>query len=446
MTFLSLGHTRPLRHDLRNLTAPLGLAENRLPLLVRGTIAILALSVFLFIVWAAITPIREIAKTQGQIIPSGYSQIVQHIDGGLVREILVHDGDLVQQGQTLLRIEGIGTDQNVKEQEGLLVRAQLQAERLRALIDGRVPNFSSITTDTGLVSEQQHGYESARASNESELRVLDEQIAQRNNTLDRLKASLSTARANQQIAQQALSMYSELYSKGLTNRTNYLRRQEEFNSRSGDTAELVQQMEIAKREIAEYKERRTNLADQQRSSAYDQLHATEAEITQRQQELSKEHERANRQDVRSPVMGYVKGLRFNTVGSVIPAGQVIMEIVPVNEQLIAEIRILPQEIGHMQVGQEAQIKVDSFDYIRFGLLTGKLLSISAMTFTDEATHMDYYKGRVSLDQNYVGTTPGRNLLIPGMTLDADIVTGEKTILGYLLRPLRTAMQNALTEH
>lgn len=449
-TLTTFGRAKPhgymqLKHGLRGLTSPLGLPESNLPKLVRGTITTLSISVALFIIWAAVTPVREVAKTEGQIVPSGYNQIVQHLDGGLIREILVHEGDLVQKDQILVRVDGVGTEQDVREQQALLVRVQLQAERVRAFIDGRKPDFSKLTGDTALIEEQQRTYDAAEASRISEQGVLREQLGQRERALGRLQVSLATARSNQQLAKEALDIYTQLIDKGLTNRTNYLSRREQYNSRRGEVAELTQEVAAASGEVSEYRQRLDALETQLRSSSYEQLHALESEIAQRQEELSKGNQRADRLDIRSPVMGYVKGLRVNTVGAVIPAAQTIMEIVPVDERLVVEIHIPPEEIGRIAVGQEAQIKVDSFDYIRFGMARGKLESVSATTFTDEVSHRNYYKGRVILDHDYIGDTPGRNVLIPGMTVNADIVTGEKTIMGYLLRPIRTAMQNALTE-
>jgi HlyD family type I secretion membrane fusion protein len=122
-----------------------------------------------------------------------------------------------------------------------------------------------------------------------------------------------------------------------------------------------------------------------------------------------------------------------------------MEIVPGDEQLIVEARILPQQVGRVAPGQTVQVKVDSYDYVRFGTIPGTLESISAMTFTDEVRRQDYYKGRIRLSKSYAGAVPGANPILPGMTVDADIVIGEKSILGYLLKPIQVAIHNALTE-
>lgn len=436
---------RLIHHDLRDLTAPLALPETELPKLVHGTIIILAISLLVFLIWASVTPIREIAHTEGQIIPSGYNQIVQHLDGGLVREIIVQEGDFVQKDQVLLRINGAGAEEDLKEQQLLITRLELQAERQLAIIEKREPDFKLITSNSQVIIEQMQTHEANQRSRLADLNVLQEQLAQRERSLVRLQATLSTASANQKLAQEALGIYTELINKGLTNRTNYLRRREEYNVRRGEVAEATQQIQSARREIDEYKRRMEALDSQHNSNAYEQLHALRTEIEQRKQELIKRDRRAERLDVRSPTMGYVKGLRVNTVGSVIPAGSTIMEIVPVNEKLVAEIRILPEEIGRVHVGQRVQVKIDSYDYVRFGIIEGRLQSISATTFADEAQRQDYYKGRVLLERNFIGHTPGLNILIPGMTVNADIVTGEKTIMSYLLRPIKTAMQNALTE-
>ena len=431
--------------DLNSVSQSVMLEETRLPRVLTLSIIILSSATLLFIVWAAITPVKEIARTEGQVLPSGYSQLVQHLEGGLVRSILVHEGDFVQKDQLLVELDGAGLEEDYKEQQALVTSLSLQAELLHALLDNRAPDFSTITNDLAVIIQQQRMYESTRDARVNDRAVLDAQIAQRRATIGRLGQSLDTARSNYKIAQESGGIYSNLASQGLLARTTALKKQEELNSRQGDVGTIGQQINEARKELAEYEQRRNALATQQRDGAYNDLRKVESDLAQANQNLKKRNDRVSRLEVRAPVQGYIKGLRLNTVGAVIPAGQTLMEVVPVDETLIVEARILPQQIGRVAVGEHVEVKVDSYDYVRFGTIPGKLASISAMTFTDEIRRQDYYKGRVELDRNYAGTMPGEHLIMPGMTADADIVTGEKTILGYLLKPIQVAVHNALTE-
>jgi len=431
--------------DLSSVSQSMALEETRLPRLLKLSIITLSSATGLFLVWAAITPVKELARTEGQVLPSGYSQLVQHLEGGLVKAILVHEGDFVQKEQLLVQLDGAGLLEDFREQQALVEALSLQAELLHALIDNRVPDFSAIRTSEKAIAQQQHMYETMRDSRRSEALVIDAQIAQKSTIITRLGQALETARSNLAVSHESRQIYTNLAKQGLVARTTALRKQEELNSKLGDVNSLTQQLEESKRELGEFQQRRESLTGQQRDSAYNDLHKVESDLAQARENLKKRSDRVERLDVRAPVMGYVKGLRINTIGSVIPAGQTLMEIVPVDEKLIVEARILPQQVGRVNVGQTVQVKVDSYDYVRYGAIPGTLESISAMTFTDEIRRQDYYKGRVRLARSYAGQQPGVHPVMPGMTVDADIVTGEKTVLGYLLKPIQVAVHNALSE-
>ena len=427
------------------ISQSLALEEPSLPKLLRFSISMLSAAVLCFIVWASLTDVKEIARTEGQVVPSGYSQLVQHLEGGLVREILVHEGDFVQEGQLLLKLDGAGTEEDLGEQKEAVKGRMLQAERLHALLEMRLPDVTKAGATPEQVLEQQRMYNSMREAWQTERNVLGEQIAQKEKALERIKQAYSTAIANLGLARESRGIYARLAEQKLAPRSIYLQKQAEFNTRSGDVQSLSRQIEEASKELNEYRGRLKALAAQQRDVAYTDLHKLESELAQAREDLKKRTNRVERLEVRAPVMGYVKGLKLNTIGSVIPAGQTLMEIVPVDEQLIVEVRIDPKEIGRVEKGQSVRVKVDSYDYVRYGTIEGSLESISAMTFTDEARHQDYYKGKVRLAHNYAGSVATMNPVIPGMTVDADIVTGEKSILGYLLKPIRSALYNAMTE-
>jgi HlyD family secretion protein/adhesin transport system membrane fusion protein len=431
--------------DVEHASQSLALEETRLPRLVTLTMITLSAATGLFILWAALTPVKELARTEGQVLPAGYNQIVQHLEGGLVEQILVHEGDFVQHNQPLLRLGGAGMEEDFREGQDQVTNLALDAARLTAIIENRKPDFSGLGATATQIAQAQRMYDTTLASNTAERSVLDEQIAEKKNMIARLAQALSVARSNYDAAAESSGIYANLQKQGLVSRTNYLKNQEELNTRRGDAAALARQIAEGKNELAEYQNRRAALDATQKDTANAELGKVQADLAQAREGLKKREDRVSRLEVRAPVMGYVKGLRVNTIGAVIPAGQTLMEIVPVDEQLIVEARILPQQIGRVAVGQTVQVKVDSYDYVRYGMIEGKLESISAMTFTDDIRRQDYYKGRVLLSHNYAGPIPGQHPLLPGMTVDVDIVTGEKSVLGYLLKPIQVAMHNAMTE-
>ncbi len=434
----------PFRENTEDLGMSLGLEETTLPKTLKLSMLAFSLATFTFIAWAAITPVKELARAEGQVVPSGYSQLVQHLEGGLVREIMVREGDFVQKEQILARIDGAGTEEDLREQGALVQSLEVQAEKLRALIEGREVDFSKTNAGREEIEAQTKMFNSMRFARISERTVLKEQVQQKREVISRLQQALGTARANLGVAAESRNIYAGLQEKGMAARTAYLAKQQEYNTRAGDVANIGKQIAEAKGELSEYEKRLEALTAQHKDTAYSELNRVESELAQASENLKKRQARVTRLEVRSPVMGYVKGLKLNTIGSVIPAGQTIMEIVPVEEQLVVEVRIPTEQIGRVAVNQPVQVKVDSYDYVRFGTIEGVLQSISAMTFTDD-NRKEYYKARVALEHNYIGAASGFHKIIPGMTVDADIVIGEKTILAYLLKPIRTAIYNSLSE-
>jgi len=438
-------YRRWFTQDLHQVSQSLMLEETRLPRLLQLSIITLSSATVIFIIWAALTPVKEIARTEGQVLTNGYSQLVQHLEGGLVRAILIHEGDFVQKDQLLLKLDGAGLEEDFHEQQALVEPLSLEAEVFHAILEDRQPDFSHLNGSTATIMQEQARYETMRGSRLSERQILEEQIAQKQTAINRIKQSLAIASSNLKVSREIKGIYTNLESQGLVGRTASLKKQEELNSQSGEVGTLSQQLEEAKRELSEFQRRKEALSAQQRDAAYNELHKIESDLAQAKENLKKRNDRVARLEVRSPVTGYVKGLRINTIGSVIPAGQTLMEIVPAGEKLVVEARILPQQVGRISVGQEVQVKVDSYDYVRYGTIEGKLESISAMTFSDEVRRQDYYKGRIALSHDYAGQVPGSHLIMPGMTVDADIVTGEKSVLGYLLKPIQVAVRNAMTE-
>ncbi|MES2984714.1 MAG: HlyD family type I secretion periplasmic adaptor subunit [Pseudomonadota bacterium] len=431
--------------DLNAVSQSMRVEETRLPRLLRLMVLTLSAATGLFILWAALTPVKELARTDGQVLPSGYSQLVQHLEGGLVRQILIHEGDFVQKDQLLVQLDGAGLEEDFKEQQALVDALAMQVERLHALLEVRELNFTGMNLDAAAIAQQKRMFNEMRTTRASERSVLDEQIAQKKIAITRLSQSLNTARSTLGTATEGKNIYAGLSDKGLATRSTYLKRQEEVYARQGDVNSIAKQIEEGQRELIEFAQRREALAGQQRDSAYNELRKAESDLAQARESLKKRNDRVGRLEVRAPVMGYVKGLKLNTIGAVIPAGQTLMEIVPVDEKLIVEAHITPQQIGRVVPGQEVRVKVDSYDYVRYGAIEGTLESISAMTFVDEMKRQDYYKGRVVLKRNYAGATAGSHLILPGMTVDADIVTGEKTVLGYLMKPIQVAVHNAMSE-
>lgn len=431
--------------DLNDLTRSVLYEEVPNQDLVRLTIITIGIGFLLFIVWAAITQVNEVAKTSGEIIPSGYAQIVQHLEGGIIKDILVEEGDLVEEGQVLVLMGGIGAEQDFSSLNKQQTAHRLQAERLNALANNTDPDFESIAgDDPDAILYQQNLLLSARKAYEAERQVLEKQRAQKQETIERLHSEKLAAEKDLAAALKILEMKQALEKKGASSRKDLIDSERDVAKAEGEVSAFNSEIAEAEQALDEYANRLQTLEIKTRDETLKKLEAVKTHIAQNREMLDKLKERVDRQNVRAPVRGLIKGLRVNTIGGVIGAGQPIMEIIPLDHSLIVEARIPPREIGNLKTGQISRVKVSAYEFSRYGIIEGVLEFISATTFVDEQGKT-YYKGRIRLKQDYVGKDPERNLILPGMTIQADIITGQKSILAYLLKPIHKSLDTAFTE-
>lgn len=431
--------------QLRYLPQSVKLEEAVSPHIIRLTMLLISGAILTFIIWAAFTNIREVTKAQGEVVPEGFVQVVQHMDGGIVTEILTSEGELVQKGQILLHIDDGSTRQDLAEAQARQTTLAMQAERLRAFIDDKTPDFTRLSAGSEKYIEQQRRiFESMVAEKEKQTQVAREQVTQMHDERAVLLSRRNKVSENFKIAEEALGLQAKLRKQGHTSRLTFLRYQKEFNSLKGEVHEIDSQIKKNQTAIKEYEGRLVSLEAQYQNDAYQELDRIESSLAQNEEAVKKLQNRVSRLEVRSPVYGLVQGLNVNTIGGVIAPGKTLMEVVPLDQNLVVEAHISPRDIGHLQVGQTVRVKISSYDFARYGALDGNLAFISATTFPG-AQGQPYYRGRISLSQNYVGDDPQKNIVLPGMTAEADIVTGKKTILAYLLKPIHLSLRTALTE-
>lgn len=423
------------------LSQAIQLEEAINPRIVGATMNLVSLAILAFIGWAAFTNINEVARAAGEVVPKGYQQTVQHLEGGLLQYINVKEGQTVQAGDILLRIEGTGVAEDLERTRQKQLALEMQEERLRAFIENRTPDFSS--ENAANQGDQLAFFEGMKSAREKERQIIIEQIAQKEQSIGTLSSDLETARKNHKIVQTMYGRRAQLNRKGYASDMDLFENESRMNELAGEIKRLNGQIDVAKSEIGEFKERLESLSAGQRDEALERLDAIVTEKTQNHEMLQKLMEREKRFNVRAPAKGLVKGLAVNTVGGVVAPGQTLMEIVPLDEELEVQVNIAPKDIGHLKVGQDVQLQFSSFDFSRYGSLPGKLNQISASTFQGESGER-YYRGRVTLSKNHVGHD-ARNTIMPGMTVMADIITGRKTILEYLLKPIHVSMKSAFRE-
>jgi HlyD family secretion protein/adhesin transport system membrane fusion protein len=397
------------------------------------------------IAWSATTEIKETAITFGQVMPTSAVNKIQHLEGGIIEQIMVRDGDLVEKGQVLVRLKADGAQAELSQTETRLGNLQLEAERYRALAEGREPDFTTLMVQYPELAQNQdeiYRIQTELDANQSE--ILEVQIKERNAELAQLSEQEATLRKSVDLLSQEVTMRRSLYEQGLNSKVLFLNIQRELNEAQGNLSGVIAEKARARETIAEANLRLNELDKSQREEAITELGRLGGEIAQAREALRKVRDRVERLEIVAPTRGYIKGLQFTTIGGVIAPAQVVMELVPVDDVLIAETRISTEDIGHVHLGQPVTVKVSAFDFIRYGGIEGELVSISASTFVDEDGR-PYYKGKVALDEDAVGEGAAAQKIIPGMTVQADIQTGERTLLEYLLKPVYVSLDQAFSE-
>lgn len=433
------------RNDgLRYLCRPLQLAEKPYPRLVRDALLIASLSVFAFIAWAAFAPISEVARAPGEIIPQGRTRSVQHMDGGIVNEVLVNERSEVEAGQLIMRLDGTGIRQDLQEIEQARIALQLKAERLKAFLENRSPDFNNIPASAEAIQREGIAFRSMHGNSSNEASVLKQQLAQKIESAEAFDSQQATYRRNVSLIGKEVESLRQLHAQGLITETRWLDAQRRLSDAQGQLATSLSGRQQASATINEYKQRIATAESQRDDGHVKELIDTQNQLAQLNERFGKIQERVERLEVRAPVTGIIKGLSGRNPGNVIKPGETLFEIVPTTDTMVADIRISPQDIGQVKLEQPVRIKVSTYDFARYGSISGKLSMISATTFTDEKGQK-YFSATVALDRNELTHGTHRLELLPGMTIEADIITGKKTVLGYLLKPVRIAFDGALSE-
>lgn len=435
----------PSDAQLRYLSQSVRLDEAVSPHLVRLTAMIISLSVLGFLIWAAITNVNEVARSPGEIAPQGLEQFVQHVDGGTVREIPVREGQLVEKGDLLIRLDGIGTSEDLSRAEIKGRSLEAQAERLRALVENRAPDFAQFDDSSPAgVQEQQAVFNAMVRAQQQQQQIVQQQIRQKEKDNAVLKIRLRSALETKATLRDLADRYSTLHERGHISYIRMAETRQKLNDTTRRAEALAEQIKQSQIATEEFRDRLNLLQSSRRSEAYDELDRVESELAQHRETIRKLTRRMDRLMIRAPTRGIVKQISVNTIGGVVQPGQPLLTLLPLDDRLVVQTRIAPKDVGHVVVGQKAQIKVSAYDVARYGSIEGHVDFISATTFADD-NGAKFYRGRVLLDRLYVGAEESKNQILPGMTVMVEIITGEKTILEYLLKPIRRAVGAAFSE-
>ncbi|MBO6826515.1 MAG: HlyD family type I secretion periplasmic adaptor subunit [Sneathiella sp.] len=407
------------------------------------TFAFIALTGFIF--WAQITEIDEVAVASGEVIPSGTVQIIQHIDGGTISSISIEEGDIVEAGQILLTLDPTDIEDEIKKLTTQYLIWELTAARLKAFTaNGGMSTVEVAPKYSGFLEEQRDLLKVQRLDLESQQRVLQTQIEQRNAELAVVKDQIRTLEKQLAPLREQMKIREGLLKNNTVSRFDFLESQRQLLKEEGQLDELVLKQESTAQAISEARGRLEELNSRVMRDAYNEMTTAKAEALQLKEELERLEQARGRLTVHSPVTGVIQGLDVNSVGTVIKPGSPIVSVVPVKQELIVEARIRPEDIGFIEVGHPATVKFTTYNYARYGAVEGKLSYISATTFQDDQGE-NFYKGKIILDKSFVGENSEENLILPGMTALADIHSGKKTLMDYLLKPIHTTLSQSFRE-
>jgi len=398
------------------------------------------------IFWGRTVQLDQFVTGEGEVAPSDKVKVIQHLEGGAIAKIYVVDGQAVKTGDPLvevnLAISGTNRDELVARLDGLsLTRARLQAE---ARGEAFSPPADVAQRRPDQAAAELDAYNARKTELETKLKGAEERVRQQELAVGEMTSTSAAMATDLTMARKNLEMSADLLRDGLTSKMDHLEREREVKLLEGKLATLRSSVPKAKAALAEAQQSLEEEKLKFNSSVMADLGATEQDYARTQELLAEAQVQAQRRTIRSPVDGIVKNLRFHTIGGVIGPGAPIMEIVPAHEELIIETRLLPQDIGLVEVGQPVRIKVSTYDFTRFGTLPGVLSFVAADTIND-ADGKPYFQAYVTPERTYLGASAGDMPIRPGMTATVEVKTGTRSVLEYLLKPVVRLRYDAFHE-
>ncbi|MBU1989211.1 HlyD family type I secretion periplasmic adaptor subunit [bacterium] len=399
------------------------------------------------ITWAYYAEIDSLTRGQGKVIPFHQIQVIQNLEGGIVSEIIVHEGESVKKGDTLIKIDDTSFVSSFIESQ--LRYDELQAKAIRLLAESTGSNFNASEKirkkSPQLIHHEESLYKSNKEQLENNILIYKHRLKQKRNELKEAQAKLIQLSNNFSLITKEMELNKPLVEKGIVSEVEFLQLQRQAGTLEGEMGavrlsipRLISVIEEQKNNIKEVKLKFYNAAKE----AYNEA---KAEMSRIESANIAREDKVKRTAVRSPVDGTIKQLLVNTVGGVVKPGMDIIEIVPTQDNLLVEAKIRPADIAFLYPGQRAIVKFSAYDFAIYGSLQGTLTHISADTIIDETDKQSYYLVRIKTDKNYLGSEDKKLNVIVGMTADVDIITGKKTVLDYILKPILRAKQNVLSE-
>ena len=417
-----------------------------------GHLILLAVATLMVValLWAALAKVDEVTRAEGQIIPSSQVQVVQNLEGGIVQEILVREGDVVDKGQILLRIDDTRFASSYQEGRLKYLALQAQISRLTAETEGKSLQLPAEVDKEApqLAEDARRLYRTRQQELASTVQILEQQRDQRKQEVAEMRSRAGQLERSYALLRDEYERTAPLAGEGVISEVELLRLKRQLNETRGDLDGVRLRLPAAQAALAEAEAKIEDARIKFRTDAQAQLNEAKAELAATAQNNTAALDRVTRTAVRSPMRGTVKRLKVTTVGGVIQPGMDLVEIVPLEDSLLVEAKVQPRDIAFLHPGQRAMVKLTAYDSTIYGALEATLEHISADAITQDdgrGGERSYFLVRVrTRDRGYV--KDGESLpIIPGMTATVDILTGRKSVLTYLMRPIERARERALRE-
>ncbi|WP_462325861.1 HlyD family type I secretion periplasmic adaptor subunit [Desulfoplanes sp.] len=406
--------------------------------------ALIAILFAAFVAWAHFAVLDEVTRGTGQVIPSQRIQVIQNLEGGILENILVNENQIVNKGDILVRISNEMAASMFRDAEAKAMEHKAAVARLQAEIEGGPIVFPEEITDTQLIEDQKAIYATKTKQLDTEIRVLDSQYRQKRQEIKEMTDRKQQLAQSLKIAREQRDIAKPLMQKNLYPKVDYLSLERDVLSLEGEIKSLSSSIPRVREAAAEAKQRIAGKKAEFASAAQDEINRRRVELRSLIETLSAGRDRVTRTEVRSPVRGTIKQIIISTQGGVIRPGEPIMEIVPLDDTLLVEANIRPADIAFLHPGQKAMVKISAYDFSIYGGLPAKVEQISADTIQN-AKEESFYKVKLRTESNAIVYRGDKLPIIPGMTATVDILTGHKSVLDYLLKPILKAKQNALRE-
>ncbi len=413
------------------------------PLRARAMLWTMFFAFLALLCWSAFAPLDEVTRGIGQVVPLSGTRIVQSVDGGIVKEVLVDEGQSVREGEILVRVDPTRFASSLGERNARSMSLKARAARLEALLRDvpfEVPE--EVARDVpDLVRQERELYETGKSALQSQLAVARQRLTQRSQELRETQARISQARRTIELASKELSVTRPLLESGAVSELDVLRLEREISRARGERDQARAQASRARAAINEAEGTIRDIELEFRNRWRSELSETLGDLATLSEGSRALADQVSHSVIRSPVSGTVKSVFVNTVGGVLMPGGEVVAVVPHDDDLIVEAKIAPKDRAFLRAGQEAVIKLTAYEYAIYGGLEGMVEHISADTITDP-NGFTYYLARIKTYQAGFGEDLP---ILPGMTAQVDIITGKRTVLTYIMKPLLRARATALTE-